>query len=81
MAGAENRKKFHHAPTEDSDMKAADRRNLNPTAPAYVAMALWGRRYSQQNGGSMDFWDKLTEYEQRTCRELAKQIREAKMDE
>ncbi len=47
-------------------MKERDRRNLNATAPAYVAMALYNKRYAAQNGGSMDFWDKLSAYEKRT---------------
>lgn len=61
--------------------RARDRRNLNPTAPARVAMAMWGKRYSEQRGGSMDFWDTLTEGEQRTCREVAEKVREAPMEE
>lgn len=54
-------------------------RNLNPTAPAYVAMALFGQRYSEQRGGSMDFWDTLSDYEKRTCIRLAEQVRAAPM--
>ena len=56
-------------------------RNINPTAPAYAAMALWGKRYAAQSGGSMDFWDSLSPDEQRTCQELAKKIKEAPMEE
>jgi hypothetical protein len=58
-----------------------NQRNIRPTAPAYAAMALWGKRYAAQRGGSMDFWDGLSDYEKRTCRELAKQIKEAPLDE
>jgi hypothetical protein len=36
-------------------------RNLNPHKPARAAMWLWGKEYSQQGGGSMDFWDGLPE--------------------
>jgi len=54
-------------------------RNLNPTAPAYVAMALFGDRYAAQRGGSMDFWDSLSDYEKRTCTHLAEQIKAAPM--
>lgn len=61
-------------------MKDRDRRNLNPTAPAIVAMNLWSHRYAAQNGGSMDFWDTLREPEQRQCRETAERIRAARMD-
>jgi len=43
-------------------------RNLNPTPEAKIAMIMWGERYSSQNGGSMDFWDGLSEIEKRRCR-------------
>lgn len=62
-------------------MKKADQRNLDPTAPAIVAMTLWGYAYCQQNGGSMDFWDNLRPGDKKHCRELAEKIRKAKMDE
>ena len=62
-------------------MESRHKRNLNPTAPAYVAMALFGKRYGAQRGGSMDFWDTLSQYEKRTCMQLAIQIREAPMQE
>lgn len=57
------------------------KRNLNPTAPAVVAMAIWGQRYAAQGGGSMEFWDKLSPGEQRTCIEIAERVREAPMPE
>lgn len=57
------------------------KRNINPTAPALAAMALWNNRYAAQKGGSMDFWDSLSDYEKRTCTELAEQIRKAPMQE
>lgn len=62
-------------------MSEDQRRNLNPTAPAYAAMALFGYRYSKQKGGSMDFWDSLSDYDKRTCTELAELIRKAPMAE
>lgn len=49
-------------------------RNLNPHQPARAAMWLWGKRYSEQGGGSMDFWDKLSESEKRLARELVADI-------
>lgn len=58
-------------------MKESDRRNLNPHKAARVAMVLWGARYAKQGGGSMDFWDKLSESEKRLCRELVKKIEKA----
>ena len=62
-------------------MKPADRRNLNPTAPAIVAMNLWGHRYAAQKGGSMDFWDTLRAAEQNRCMEIAEKIQAAPMQE
>lgn len=62
-------------------MNKRDRRNLNPTAPACVAMAMWGKRYSEQRGGSMDFWDKLSQGEQQTCIDIAEKIKAAPMQE
>ena len=49
-------------------------RNLNPHKAARVAMILWNKEYAAQKGGSLDFWDKLTEQQRRTCRELAREI-------
>jgi hypothetical protein len=55
-----------------------DRRNINPTAEAYIAMNLWGDEYAhKQRGGSMDFWDSLDERRKERCRELAQRVREA----
>lgn len=54
-------------------------RNLDPHAAARVAMTLYNERYAyKQRGGSMDFWDSLTEGEKRTCAEIADQIRKAR---
>jgi hypothetical protein len=53
-------------------------RNLNPHKPARAAMWLWGERYSKQGGGSMDFWDKLTNSEKDTCRRMVKDILDAR---
>lgn len=43
-------------------------RNLNPTPEARVAMITYGKEYSKQRGGSMDFWDSLPEDIKRRCR-------------
>lgn len=40
-------------------------------------MILWCERYAKQNGGALDFWKSLTDYERRTCRELVEQIEAA----
>lgn len=55
-------------------------RNLNPHKPAVAAMWLWGKRYSGQGGGSMDFWDSLTPSEKRLCRDMVKRINEARSE-
>jgi hypothetical protein len=52
-------------------------RNLFPHKPACAAMYLFGKRYSQQNGGSMDFWDGLSESDKRLCRDLVNAIEKA----
>lgn len=54
------------------------RRNLNPHKPARAAMYMWGKRYSQQGGGSMDFWDSLSAREKRLCRDLVRDIEKAR---
>ncbi len=53
-------------------------RNLNPHKAARVAMILWNERYAfKQRGGSMDFWDSLTDGERETCRGLVREIEAA----
>jgi len=42
-------------------------RNLNPTAEAIVAMNIWSEEYSQQDGGSMDFYDTLSIARKKQC--------------
>lgn len=49
-------------------------RNLNPTPEARAAMWLFSQRYAAQNGGSMDFWDKLPKHEQQQCKALVVEI-------
>lgn len=58
-------------------MEAKDKRNLNPTPEAVVAMWLYGQEYSQQIGGSMDFWDKLSEGRKQSCRDIVRRVLEA----
>lgn len=52
-------------------------RNLNPTPAARWAMANWGSRYAAQRGGSMDFWDGLSDGEKRLAQSMADEIIEA----
>lgn len=60
--------------------KQRDQRNINPHKAAVAAMWLHGNAYAAQNGGSMDFWDKLTETQQRHCRDFVEQIEKARAE-
>lgn len=51
-----------------------ERRNLKPHAEARLAMALWSDEYSAQRGGSMDFWDGLSDSRKATCVRLLNDI-------
>jgi hypothetical protein len=53
---------------------ADERRNINPHAEARLAMALWSEEYSAQRGGSMDFWDGLSESRKDLCTRLLDDI-------
>lgn len=55
----------------------ADQRNINPHQAAVAAMYLYGSDYAAQNGGSMDYWDKLSEGRKRLCRDLVADITKA----
>ena len=59
--------------------KRRTERNLNPTPEAALAMIVHGRAYSQQSGGSMDFWDGLTKGQKLTIRSLLKTIEKAQI--
>jgi len=52
-------------------------RNLNPHKAAVAAMWLYGAAYSNQSGGSMDFWDSLSASEKKSCRRLVAEIEKA----
>lgn len=53
-------------------------RNLHPHKAALMAMALYNYCYTyEQRGGSMDFWDSLTDGERDTCRRLVREIEAA----
>ena len=51
-----------------------EERNLDPHRPARCAMWLFADRYTSQRGGSMDFWDKLSNSDKEKCRRMAEQI-------
>lgn len=50
-------------------------RNLHPTPEATVARIIYGRAYSEQKGGTMDFWDKLDPYNQRICQSVVEEMK------
>lgn len=57
------------------DMSPDDpRRNLNPIPQAVVAMYLYGAEYAAQQGGSMDFWDRLDGRRKRWCKEISDDV-------
>lgn len=51
-------------------------RNLNPHAEAKMAMWLWGAEYAAQGGGSMDFWDRLSDSRKRVAKNAVDDILE-----
>lgn len=62
-----------------ADMERAKaRRNQEPHKPAVVAMWVYSAEYAAQNGGSMDFWDGLSESKRDVCRALLERIKTAK---
>lgn len=40
-------------------------------------MSLFAKRYADQGGGSMDFWDGLSSNEQRLCQRITADVLEA----
>lgn len=55
----------------------SQQRNLNPSAEAIAAMYIYTNDYAEQSGGSMDFWDNLSERRKHVCIELVDRIRMA----
>ena len=52
-------------------------RNLNPeliTAEVVLARTWFGHEYSQQSGGQVDFWEKLSASRKQLCREAVDEI-------
>lgn len=52
-------------------------RNLKPHKFAVAAMWLFGESYSKQSGGSMDFWDSLSESRKSVCKSMVSAIEKA----
>lgn len=51
------------------------KRNLDAHQAATFARLYWGKRYSEQGGGTMDFWDSLNRSEKAFCREAVADIK------
>ena len=49
-------------------------RNLNPTKEGRIAQILWNKRYVDQRGGVMDFFDSLSIAEKKQCRRIAEEL-------
>lgn len=49
-------------------------RNLNPTREAIFAMYHWHKEYAEQLGGSMDFWDSLSDQDKNYCSRVVEAI-------
>ena len=49
-------------------------RNLHPHREARLAMLVWHNEYAAQGGGSMDFYDALTESQKRNLREWCDEL-------
>ncbi len=58
--------------------KAQAARNLDPHKAAKLAMWFWGETYAPQAGGSMDFWDSLTDIQRDVCRRAVAEIMAAR---
>lgn len=53
-------------------------RNLNPHKEARVAMTIWGREYAhEQKGGSMDFWDGLSDKRKTLCKHVVDAVEQS----
>ncbi len=53
------------------------RRNLNPSKEAIAGRWLYHKRYAEQRGGTMDFYDSLTASEKKNCKQMVKDIEKA----
>ena len=60
--------------TEKMDEQERTQRNLNPHREARLAMIVWGLDYSNQRGGSMDFYDALSDSKKRYLREWCDEL-------
>ena len=69
---------------QDTELASGERerarRNLNPHKSAVAAMWLYGHQYSQQGGGSMDFWKSLPPSQQDVCRMLVVAVEKARKE-
>lgn len=56
-------------------------RNLNPHKSAVAAMWLFSIDYAAQSGGSMDFWESLSEHQKNLCRRMVSDIEKAQQEQ
>jgi hypothetical protein len=59
-------------------------RNLNPrniTKEVILARCLFGHEYSKQNGGQVDFYEKLSPQRKKLCREIVDDIEKVELRE
>jgi len=56
------------------------KRNLNPTPAAKVAMIIWGKKYSEQRGGSMEFFNALSEDMRNRCELVVTELQKIEHD-
>lgn len=58
-----------------------EQRNINPHREARLAMLVWHNEYAAQRGGSMDFYDSLTDSQKsllkKWCDELEQERKRA----
>lgn len=52
-------------------------RNLRPHKAAVAAMWIWHGTYAAQRGGSMDFWDRLSDTQKNVARDLVRRMAKA----
>jgi hypothetical protein len=60
-----------------NDETMQQKRNLNPTAEAIIAMCIWSNEYAAQGGGSADFYESLSPAQKQQCTRIVDQILQA----
>ena len=63
--------------SQESERRITARQNANPTPEATFAMFMWPRDYAAQNGGSMEYFDSLSQSQKDYCRRAVDGILQA----